>query len=216
MKRLLSLIMIVMMLLMAGCAGDETDTADGRDEVSDTASDDESTENDDEKSEDKKTDTKKTNRVKKYTKSGKSKKQQKSDADIDETYFKEIGLAVSELETIYGEMSESYWDNGPIYRFGENENWYAFEQYDFAEDNSYIPLGKCNCVFVPLSKLITTGECSADTLEQALETELTEEYDEMDGGYVYSCKYDGLNISIYAQSRADIDAQSMVNIKNKE
>lgn len=211
MKKLISLLMIIMLMLV-GCSHNEADTDTGREDVSHSDSDTNETQADE-------NDEKEKKPVKKrYTKEGKTtgKKTAKSNSDIDETYFNQIGLTVDELEAVYGEMSESYWDNGPIYRFGENENWYAFEQYDFAEDNSYIPLGKCNCVFVPMNKLITTGEYSADALEQALDTKLSEEYDEMDGGYVYSCKYDGLNISIYAQSRAHIDAQSMVNIKNKE
>ena len=73
---------------------------------------------------------------------------------IDEDVLSLIGKTTDELVSLKGELTESVWSDGPRYRFGSENAWYGFDGYDFAEDSSYIPLGICNSMDVPLSMLL--------------------------------------------------------------
>ncbi len=133
---------------------------------------------------------------------------------IDSSWMSLLGLTRDEIEAKKGNMTESLWADGPLYRFGEENIWYAFSEYDFAEDNSYIPLGVCTGVSVPLGILMNAdSQIGAQELENAMGKLLTEEFDEMYETNVYAASYKGCTFDIYENSYNEINQNSVVNIK---
>ncbi len=137
-------------------------------------------------------------------------------AKVNKKYFDYLGKTPAQMEEELGAMSESYWVDGPWYHFGDCELWFAFSEYDFAEDNSYIPLGKCNTVNVSMGEFLTnTDDCGLDDLAEALGVTFKQEEDLMDGGYSFSADYEGNHIVLYADSKEAINRNTSVKIVRK-
>ncbi len=137
-------------------------------------------------------------------------------AKVNKKYFDYLGKTPGQMEKELGAMSESYWVDGPWYHFGDCELWFAFSEYDFAEDNSYIPLGVCNTVNVSMGEfLMNIDDCNLDDLAAALGVTFKQEEDLMDGGYSFSADYDGNHIVLYADSKEAINRDTSVKIVRK-
>lgn len=201
MKKLVSLVLILALCLFAGCASENA-------------------------SEEKETIKEKEEAPQELIKGSPEDEDFKEDAEsekekaerilIDESWLALIGKSSNEIAALKGAMSENLWADGPLYRFGPDNVWYAFEDYDFASDNSYIPLGTCNSIGVPLYMLLEDTEvCNADALEKAVGKVLSEGFDAMYECNTYSVTYKGFSFVIYEASRAGISQESVVNIERK-
>lgn len=200
MKKLIALMLVLVLCLFAGCTN-ETSYEEKEEVIKEKK---ESTAQPTEDS------------LKKDTESEEEKEEQEESARvmIDESWLNLIGKTSGEIADIKGAMSENLWADGPLYRFGLENVWYAFENYDFSSDNSYIPLGACNSIGVPLYMLLKDQEvCNADTLEKATGKVLTEEYDVMYECNTYSVAYKGYRFVIYEVSKSGISQESVVNIE---
>lgn len=134
--------------------------------------------------------------------------------EIDGIWFSFIGTTSDTIAEAKGEMSENLWADGPLYRFGNENVWYSFENYEYAQGNNYVPIGECTGVAVPLSMfLLNTEDFSAYTLEEAIGAELVEGFDVMDEINTYSVEHNGYRLMIYEYSKEDIVSDSMVNIR---
>lgn len=134
---------------------------------------------------------------------------------IDEGVLSLIGKTNDEVVNIKGELSETIWADGPRYRFGSENVWYGFDSYEIAEDSSYIPLGICNSLDVPLSMLLKAVEANAETLEKAIDQELIEGFNVMYECNTYSATYNGYSFIIYEDSLSNISGQSIVGIERE-
>ncbi len=203
MKKLIALMLVLVLCLFAGCTNETSseekeDINEKKESTAElTKGSYEKNTKEDTESEDEKAKSKETERVM-----------------IDESWLALMGKTSSEIADIKGAMSENLWADGPLYRFGLENVWYAFENYDFASDNSYIPLGACNSIGVPLYMLLEEQEvCNAETLEKAVGKVLTEGFDVMYECNTYSVTYKGYRFVIYEEARSGISQESVVNIE---
>ena len=200
MKKLLTLFLVISLLAFTGCGiSGGTDDIEDNDEYVKVVGDEKSdkTENKGKKKEDKE-DSEETERS----------------AKIEEKWFGYLGCTPGDIKDEFGEMTESFWEDGPLYKYGTSDAIFAFSGYDFGEGSDYIPLGTCSAVIVPLGKLINnTDTFSADALEKALGVALHEEMDVMYEIPVFSASYNGYSLVMYADSRANISANTMVTIR---
>ena len=209
MKKIVALMLVLMVALFAGCAGNEA------------------TEKPREEREEKKTTSvkEKENTSEKQSKKENTKNQESEEDEeeqiarvkIDGIWLDLIGRNSSSIAAIKGEMSESIWEDGPLYRFGSDNVWYGFDGYDFAEDNSYIPLGSCNSIAIPLNMLLEGEDvCNAQVLEEAAGKTLTQGFDAMYECNTYAVSYRGYRFVIYENSLSGITGQSVVNVRKEQ
>jgi len=201
MKKLIALITIATVLIFAGCSPDKETDKKSNETLNLQESETDNT----------KKETVKNNDIK---------VEEEPDVDfgtLDTSLFSDIGALPDGVAAIRGEVSESLWADGPLYRFGSSPNWYAFSQYEFGEEeNMYIPLGECTQISISMNVLVKNAEVySSKTLEHLTDTEFTQEYDEMGETNVYRINYNGYTLSIYADSKEDIGPNSVVNIKRE-
>ena len=153
MKKIIALMLALTMVIFAGCTSEKTtEEKEEREEKKvSSQSIDEDTLSEDEKKESEPT--------KKEPETPEEESPVEAARDeIDERWLALMGKTQDEIVRIKGPMSENYWADGPLYRFGPENVWYSFEGYDFAEDNSYIPLGSCTGIGVPLDMLLENEE----------------------------------------------------------
>lgn len=205
MKKVFALLLAVIMCLFAGCAqstvtneaDDEwvsiVDTKDQKE--SDTKSEDDNTSTDEKESKEESDDS---------TQSG---------TNIDSYWISLIGKSVADVESMRGAMSESEWVDGPIYRFGTGDEWFMFSEYDFAEDNSYIPLGHCSGIMLSLSKLLAgDGPLTYTDLENALGKVLNQSFDPMYETNIFTASYKSYEIKMYVGSKEAINESTIVEV----
>jgi len=200
MKKLLIVLLVLALTVFAGCkksdeiVGDDADSnaiSTITDETESTSDDTQDNENQEEPDE----------------------TEENVDYKIDESYFECLGKDPDSVAEIKGTMSESIWENGPLYRFGAENVWYAFSQYDFDENNNYVALGECSQIIVPLSSLLATDICDVSALEDAIGKVLSKEADEMDGGYAFWASYKDYSLVLYEESEGAINGNTMVTIR---
>ena len=208
MKKLWLLLVLSFVMIFAGCANQDEEASNGkiRSSVEDSHVDIETD------AENEPTDDNKEKEI--------SKKEEEvvkaSEGSIDDSYLKDIGKTVDDIEEHRGELSEFYWEDGPIYRFGSGMTWYEFDSYEYSDNNECIPKGTCNGLNVPMKDLIKgTSKYNADTLEGITGNEFTISRDEMYGMNVFVIEYKNYEFSIYAETRSDITENSVVGVERK-
>ena len=141
---------------------------------------------------------------------------------INLTTFSYLGKTPEELTLLAGELQESFWWSGTIYRFGNH--WFGFEDYDFNEiTNNYIPLGKSNVFFGQLNDIVNGISDSIEiyTLNNLFGQNATyiepdpREEEFLNGGITYD--FYGARISIevdvlLGNTRADRDAFTILEL----
>jgi len=134
----------------------------------------------------------------------------KIDASIDASMFKALGKTPEHVEAIYGKMNESIWVDGPIYSFKEADAWFAFSEYDFTDDNTYVPLGKCVTVITDVDNFVknSDGEINDALIASLSDSGISKGYDEMDGVVYYEITHDEYRITIYEDSNGNISGDS--------
>ncbi len=201
MKKLVSLMLVLALCLFAGCTSENVsvEKEDIKEKKETTAELTKGYSDEDAEPEEDEEEPKETERIM-----------------IDESWLALIGKTSSEIADVKGAMSENLWADGPLYRFGPENVWYAFENYDFSSDNSYIPLGACNSIGVPLYMLLEDAEvCNAEALEKAVGKVLSEGFDAMYECNTYSVTYNGFRFVIYEASTTGISQESVVNIERE-
>ncbi len=215
MKKLWFLLVIAFVMIFSGCARREQDFSDRkiRSSVEDSSV---SLEEKEEKNFDENVDED-TDEEEKY-------KQEKYDSDekgesvvgsIDESYLNDIGRSVEELENVRGAFSEYYWADGPIYRFGSCQAWYGFEDYEYISNTEFRPKGNCNVVRVPMKDFLKSADYNSDTLEKITGNKFESEFVEMFGTNAFVTEYKNYRFCIYADTKSDINADSVVNVERK-
>ena len=205
MKKLLLIFILIFTVIFAGCSNSEDTTQkkvrSSVDDYSDTLEQieedmPEKTDDTEDKKEEKSVET--------------------SKLTVDESFIEDVGKTKEDIEEQRGQLSEFYWSDGPIYRFGDCVAWYGFEDYEQTDNSEFIPSGACNIVSVPFKMLVKDAkEYNAEAFEQISETPLEYSYTEMYGTNVYEVKYNGYRLLIYADSKADINKDSVVNIEKE-
>lgn len=137
--------------------------------------------------------------------------------EIKKEVFKDIGKDVKTFTDEYGEISDSDWLDGPMYRFGENEKWYSFSEYDLTEDNGYIPRGVCTHVFMTFEELVYSpeGEYDIDVFEDAVSSKLVSYYNEQDMTNIYRADYKKYTIELIETPEIGINSDSAVVVTKK-
>ena len=203
MKKTLALILALMMVLFAGCTSEKASDEKEESREKNKESVQELIDSFEEKEKENESDEEKD-------------EEQPERVLISDKWLELMGKTSDAIADIKGKMTENQWADGPLYRFGPENVWYAFENYDFAEDNSYIPLGSCNSIRVPLNMLLENEEISnAETLENTVGKILTEGYDAMYECNTYSVTYRGYRFVIYESDKSNISGKSVVNIERE-
>lgn len=132
------------------------------------------------------------------------------DASINDSMFKALGKTPEHVEAMYGKMTESVWVDGPIYRFEDSDSWFAFSEYDFADDNAYVPLGKCEMIIIDVDDFVETSEeeISGGLLASLSDSGISKGYEEMDGIVYYEITHDEYQITIYEDHNGNISEDS--------
>ena len=205
MKKIVALMLVLMIALLTGCGGNED------------------TEKPQKESEEKKTTAVKEendkdifDKLMETDESEEDEPEEDARVEIDEIRLELMGKSSEEIANIKGEMSENIWADGPLYKFGSEAVWYGFDAHEFVEGDSYIPIGGCDYICVPLNMLLKTEEnCNAQSLEKAVGKVLTEGFDAMYECNTYSVTYKDYRFVIYEDSASDISGQSTVNIRKE-
>lgn len=213
MKKHIVLITLISMCLFAGCSSAPNEESTNKTEellkgYQDTVSSEESNRADTDLYDDKSN---------AKTSKDNEKQQEINYGSLDTSYFSDIGASPDGVAAVHGEISESLWADGPLYRFGDSTTWYAFSEYDFGEDdNTYVPLGECTQISIEMDLLVKGADVyEAETLEHLTGSEFKKEFDEMDQINVYYLSYGGYELKIYANTKSAINADSMVTVIKK-
>ena len=207
MKKLWLLFVVSFVMIFAGCANQDEEASKGkiRSSVEDSHV---AVETDNEKES--------KNDIKEESGKDEQEAVAASEGSIDESYLKDIGKSVDDIKEHRGDLSEFYWEDGPIYRFGSGMAWYEFDDYEYSDNNECIPKGICNGLSVPMKDLIKdTSVYSADTIEGITGNKFTTSRDEMYGMNVFVIEYKNYEFSIYAETRSDITENSVVGVERK-
>ena len=211
MKKIIALMLVLMFVLFAGCTSEKAteEKEEHKEKKESSYRIDEEELPEDEENESKP--------AKKEPEEPKKESPEEAVRDeIDERWLALVGKTQEEIVRIKGEMSENLWADGPLYRFGPENVWYSFDSYDFAADNSYIPLGRCTGVGVPLDMLLENEEsCDARALQRAVKGELIQGFDAMYECNTYTVTYKGFRFLIYEDSASAISGQSVVDIERE-
>lgn len=133
---------------------------------------------------------------------------------VNENKINVLGQKTKYFFDKYGEITDSEWIDGPIYKFAENESWYAFSEYNLDENGNYTPLGTCTHIFMTFGDLIDSPEkeYDIDVFEEAVSGKLVMYYNEMDMANVYEATYKNFKIELSEMSGKGINADSSVVI----
>lgn len=206
MKKLLLLLVLACIVVFAGCSGDDAEPSKSkiRSSVSDSGED--QVPKDVESEEDYDTKDEAIDEEEVVEEAG----------SIDETFLADIGRDVASVEKVRGELAESFWSDGPIYRFGSCSAWYGFEEYEYVNDSQYSPKGECNVVSVPLREFLKdTDSYTIATLEKITGNKHWTDYSEMVGSKTFLIEYKDYIFCIYADTELDISGNSVVNVERK-
>lgn len=135
-------------------------------------------------------------------------------ADFDDDMLDDLGESVKEVIEEHGQITLSEWVNGPVYKFSDNDFWYAFSEYEMT-DNGYTPKGRCNQIILPLYEIIETenGIIDVDTLVEVSDTKVSRGYDDMDSMHYYEITHDEYAITVYTDQNGDVSGDSSARVK---
>lgn len=136
---------------------------------------------------------------------------------VNENKINVLGQKTEYFYDKYGEIIDSEWIDGPIYKFTKNESWYAFSEYNLDENGNYTPLGTCTHIFMTFGELIDSPEkeYDIDVFEEAVSGKLVMHYNEMDMINVYEATYKNFKIELSETPGKGINADSSIVITLK-
>lgn len=136
--------------------------------------------------------------------------------EFEDDAFEDMGRSVSQIVAEHGKMTLSEWVNGPVYRFGDNDYWHAFSEYEIT-DNGYEPKGECNCVIIPLYELIDTPDdiIDEDVLVELSDSKVSKGFDDMEGMHYYELTHKKFKITVYTDQYGELSGDSSARVTFK-